>query len=153
MKPEVNHSCMAEKRERNLITVNGIAGVFLYANDPQKLAEWYTRNFGLQFNSDMSDSFFMVFNHRDESNPDLPRSTVFAIMPAKKPLGTKRGEYMINYRVDDLAGFLQQLQANGVETAAIEEHQDGPTSESTGYFSWIQDPEGNHIELYQHRLD
>jgi predicted enzyme related to lactoylglutathione lyase len=74
-------------------------------------------------------------------------------MKAKKPLGAEHGEYMINYRVDDLAGFLQQLQANGVTIAAIEEHQDGPTAESTGYFSWIQDPEGNHIELYQYRLE
>ncbi|HEY6542221.1 MAG TPA: VOC family protein, partial [Ktedonobacteraceae bacterium] len=117
-----------------------------------KLAEWYTRNFGLQFYSDMPDTPYMVFHHRDDSDHSLRRSTVFAIMQAKKPLGPERGEYMINYRVDDLAGFLQQLQANGVETAAIEEHQDGRTAESTGYFSWIQDPEGNHIELYQPRL-
>jgi predicted enzyme related to lactoylglutathione lyase len=74
-------------------------------------------------------------------------------MPAKKPLGPERGEYMINYRVDDLAGFLLQLQSNGVESATIEEHRDGRTVESIGYFSWIQDPEGNHIELYQPRLD
>jgi hypothetical protein len=26
--------------------VNGIAGVFVYANDPKKLAEWYARHFG-----------------------------------------------------------------------------------------------------------
>ena len=38
-----------------MITVNGIAGVFLYANDPQKLAEWYALNFGLQFYLDLPD--------------------------------------------------------------------------------------------------
>lgn len=135
-----------------MITVNGIAGVFLYSIDPQKLAEWYTHNFGLQFHSDSPDTPYMEFYHRDDSDHALRCSTVFAIMPAKKPLGPERGEYMINYRVDDLAGFLQQLQANGVESAAIEEHRDGRTAESTGYFSWIQDPEGNHIELYQPRL-
>jgi catechol 2,3-dioxygenase-like lactoylglutathione lyase family enzyme len=136
-----------------MITVNGIAGVFLYSNDPQKLAEWYTHNFGLEFYADLPDIPYMVFHHRDDRDHTLRRSTVFSIMPAKKPLGSERGEYMINYRVDDLAGFLQQLQANGVETAAIEEHRDGRTEESTGYFSWIQDPEGNHIELYQPRLE
>ena len=136
-----------------MITVNGIGGVFLYSNDPQKLAEWYTRNFGLQFYSDMPDTPYMVFQYRDDNDHSVERSTAFSIMKAKKPLSSERGEYMINYRVDDLAGFLQQLQANGIETAAIEEHQDGPTAESTGYFSWIQDPEGNHIELYQHRLN
>ncbi len=95
----------------------------------------------------------MEFYHRDDSDHALRRSTVFAIMPAKKPLGSERGEYLINYRVDDLAGFLQQLQTNGVEIAAIEEHRDGRTADSTGYFTWITDPEGNHIELYQPRLE
>jgi hypothetical protein len=41
--------------------VNGIAGVFLYANDPKKLAEWYTLNFGLEFQSDIADTYFMEF--------------------------------------------------------------------------------------------
>lgn len=44
-----------EKWKHIMITVNSIAGVFLYSNDPQKLAEWYTRNFGLQFYSDLPD--------------------------------------------------------------------------------------------------
>jgi len=126
-----------------MIPVNGIGGVFLYANDPHTLAEWYTRNFGLAFHSEMSDTFYMVFNDQDENDHEAHRSTVFAIMQAKKPLGPERSEYMINYRVDDLPGFLQQLQANRVETAAIEEHQ------GIGYFSWTQDSEGNRIELYQ----
>lgn len=129
-----------------MIPVDGIGGVFLYANDPRTLAAWYTRNFGLAF-SDMSDTFYMVFNDRDENDHESPPGTVFAIMQAKKPLGPERGEYMINYRVADLAGFLQQLQANGIETAAIEEQQ------GIGSFSWIQDPEGNHIELYQLQTD
>ena len=97
-----------------MITVNGIAGVFLYSNDPQKLAEWYTRNFGLHFYSDLPDTPYMVFNHRDDSDHALRRSTVFAIMPAKKPLGPERGEYMINYRVDDLAGFLLSTPSDAV---------------------------------------
>jgi predicted enzyme related to lactoylglutathione lyase len=122
-------------------------------NNPKKLAEWYTLNFGLQFYSDSPDTPYMEFRHRDDRDHAVRRSTVFAIMPAKKPLDPERGEYMINYRVDDLSGFLQQLQDNGVETAAIEEHRDGRTAECTGYFSWVQDSEGNHIELYQPRLD
>lgn len=131
-----------------MIKVNGIGGVFLYAEDPAKLAEWYAQNFGLEFNSDSPEtSSYMVFSYRDENDYSIQRSTVFAITKAKKPLGSERGEYMINYRVDDLAGFLQQLQANGIKTAAIEEYP------GIGYFSWIEDPEGNHIELYQHQLD
>ncbi|HWZ18766.1 MAG TPA: hypothetical protein VNW73_08210, partial [Ktedonobacteraceae bacterium] len=76
-------------------------------------------------------------------------STVFAIMPAKQPLASQRGEYMINYRVDDLRGFLEQLQSGGIPTGPFEEHNDGRYPGSKGLFSWITDPEGNHLELYQ----
>jgi hypothetical protein len=56
---------------------------------------------------------------------------------------------MISYRVDDLVGLLGQLQARGVTTGQIEEHNDGRYPDSEGKFSWITDPEGNHIEPYQ----
>jgi hypothetical protein len=56
---------------------------------------------------------------------------------------------MINYRVDDLVGLLEQLQAREVATSPVEEHNDGCFPDSKGKFSWITDPEGNHIELYQ----
>ena len=132
-----------------MIKVNGIGGVFLYADDPRKLAEWYTLNFGIEFYSDMPDTPYMVFHHRDDTDVSVRRSTVFAIMQAKAPLGAERREHMINYRVDDLPGFLEQLRANGVTTGAIEESHDGRYPDSVGRFSWITDPEGNQIELYQ----
>ena len=50
---------------------------------------------------------------------------------------------MINYRVADLEGLLLELRAAGVE---VEE----PTeSDPYGRFAWINDPEGNRIELWE----
>ena len=132
-----------------MIKVKGIAGVFLYANDPKKLAEWYTLQFGLEFLSDIADTYFMEFYYRDDTDISRRWSTVFAIMPARQPLSSQRGEYMINYRVDDLKGFLAQLQASGVPIGPIEEQNDGRYPGSKGLFSWLTDPEGNHLELYQ----
>ena len=132
-----------------MIKVNGIAGVFLYANDPKMLAEWYTLNFGLEFQSDIADTYFMEFYYRDDTDTSGRWSTVFAIMPAKQPLSSQRGEYMINYRVDDLKGFLAQLQASGIPIGPVKEQNDGRYPGSKGLFSWITDPEGNHLELYQ----
>jgi hypothetical protein len=71
-----------------LIKANGIAGVFLYANDPKKLTEWYTLHFGLEFLSDIADTYYMEFYNRDDSDPSRRWSTVFAIMPAKQLLGS-----------------------------------------------------------------
>jgi len=125
------------------------ADVFLYANDPKGLAEWYALNFGIEFFTEITDTYYMEFYYRDDSDPSKRWSTVFAIMPVRKALGSVRGEYMINYRVDDLRGFLEQLQSREVATGAIEEQNDGRYPGSKGLFSWITDPEGNHIELYQ----
>lgn len=132
-----------------MIKVNGIAGVFVYAQDPKRLADWYALHFGLEFLSDTTDTYFMEFYHRDDNDPTKRTSTVFAIMPARRPLGDDRREYLINYRVDDLAGFLTQMQARGVATSPVEEQNDGRFPESKGLFTWITDLEGNHIELYQ----
>ena len=49
---------------------------------------------------------------------------------------------MINYRVRDLAAFVEQLKAEGI---AIEKTEDF----DYGRFAQIRDPEGNRIELYQ----
>jgi len=132
-----------------MIKVNGIAGVFLYANDPKTLAEWYTLHFGLDFLSDIANTYYMEFYYRDDTDTSRRWSTVFAIMPAKHPLSSQRGEYMINYRVDDLKGFLEHLHSGGVLTGPFEEQNDGRYPGSKGLFSWITDPEGNHLELYQ----
>ena len=48
-----------------MIKANGIAGVFLYANDPKMLAEWYSFHFGLEFLSDIADTYYMEFYYRD----------------------------------------------------------------------------------------
>ncbi len=74
-----------------MIKANGVAGVFLYANDPKKLAEWYTLYFGLEFLSDIADTYFMEFYYRDDTDISRRWSTVFAIMPARQPLSSQRG--------------------------------------------------------------
>ena len=132
-----------------MIQVLGIAGVFLHATDPQRLAEWYARAFGLEFRSDIEHTYYLELWHRDDGDASRRWSTVFAIMPAKKPLAAERGEYMINYRVDDLIGLLAHLQALGVNTGGVEEQRDGRSPDSTGLFTRIEDPEGNQLELYQ----
>ena len=51
--------------------------------------------------------------------------------------------FMINFRVDNLIELIAALKEEGIETAGdlIEEEY--------GKFSWIVDPEGNKIELWQ----
>ena len=124
--------------------VYGIGGVFIHANDPKLLAEWYASHFGIEFGSDeKGENFWMLFYSGDDNDPAKRTSTVFAIMPAKTRLGSQRGEYTINYKVDDLQAFIEQLKASGVNHEPVEEDK------QNGSFTWITDPEGNRIELYQ----
>jgi len=126
-----------------MIRVEGIGGVFLYANDARALSEWYTHHFGLEFLFSAEEQlYYLEFIHRADADPGRRESTVFAIMPAKAPLGTERRECMINYRVPDLDGFLAQLQAAGIRVERREDY-------SYGRFAYIADPEGHPIELYQ----
>ena len=50
---------------------------------------------------------------------------------------------MVNYRVDDLAEMLQELEAASVEIVPKRENSE------FGRFAWIVDPEGNRIELWE----
>ena len=42
-----------------------------------------------------------------------------------------------------MAGMLEQLRAAGIEVLQ------GPESHENGKFAWIQDPDGNKVELWQ----
>jgi predicted enzyme related to lactoylglutathione lyase len=51
---------------------------------------------------------------------------------------------MLNFRVEDLDNFVQQLKAGGVKILKELENQEG-----VGLFASIEDPEGNRVELWQ----
>jgi predicted enzyme related to lactoylglutathione lyase len=50
---------------------------------------------------------------------------------------------MINYRVDDLDGMIEQLKTAGIELVG------GPDTDFNGKFAWIMDPDGNKVELWE----
>ncbi len=123
--------------------VTGIGGVFLKAQDPKALAQWYATNLGLI----MSDYGGATFPWSDEV-PAGTGSTTWSLFPADtKYFGAGPQTAMVNYRVDDLDAMLQQLQAAG---ATIDPKREDA---SYGRFAWANDPEGNRIELWQPLAD
>ncbi|HYN90121.1 MAG TPA: VOC family protein [Ardenticatenaceae bacterium] len=123
--------------------LDGIGGIFIYANDPDALSQWYARHFDLDFIYNEGEStYYLEFQYRDDDDPSKRKSTVFAIYPAVDELGPSRREFMLNFRVTDLDGLLEQLKAAGVRTGHIEAYE-------YGRFSWIKDPEGNRLELWE----
>ena len=123
--------------------VTGIGGVFIFANDPKLLSQWYARHFGFEFIAmDGGKTFYLELMSRNDKDPSKREMTVFAIMTAKKTLSSERSEFMVNYRVEDIEQFLQRLRKNGIEVERTEDLE-------YGRFAWIKDPEGNRIELWQ----
>lgn len=116
-----------------MVKVTGIGGVFFRTNDPKALAVWYARHLGI----DLSQSPVWM----QDAGP-----TVFAPFKQDTDYFAADKQWMLNFRVDDLAGMLVQLNAAGI-TAETRADWDGDGS--YGHFARIHDPDGNPIELWQ----
>src|SRR5678815_3415858 len=123
------------------ISVDGIGGVFIYANDAKTLSSWYAHHFGLRLETyEEGKVYGTEFKYRRLVDSSKIDATVFSITQSKVELGTERREAVINYRVRDLPAFLEQLRAEGIEIEKVEDFD-------YGLFAWIKDPEGNKICL------
>jgi predicted enzyme related to lactoylglutathione lyase len=120
--------------------ITGIGGVFLKSKgDPAALGAWYQKHLGLS----LADFGGAILRWPDDKADD-GGLTVWALAKSdSKWFSPSESSFMINYRVDDLAGMLEQLRAAGVEVLQ------GPESHENGKFAWIMDPDGNKVELWQ----
>lgn len=119
--------------------VTGIDGIFFFSDNPEGIKEWYAKHLGLEVNQWGSSFEFRNANRVDEINylqwsPFQQGSEYFS--PSKK-------EFMINYRVQNIEGLVDNLKANGVTIL------DSIESFDYGKFVHIMDGEGNKIELWE----
>jgi predicted enzyme related to lactoylglutathione lyase len=122
--------------------VQNIGGIFIFANDPDKLREWYRTRLGIDYiSNDEYNVRYTEFWYREDSESNKKRYSLFSIMKAKEPLSLER-KYMINFRVDNLDYLVAHLKELGEDVKPIEIHPEGK-------FSWLLDPEENHIELWE----
>ena len=118
--------------------VTGIGGVFLKARDPKALTAWYAQHLGLPV-GDWGTTFMW-----SDEVPPTTGMTTWSLFPADtRHFGPGPQNAMVNYRVDDLEALIEQLTAAGIEIDPKRESAD------YGHFAWLNDPEGNRIELWQ----
>ncbi len=114
--------------------ITGLGGVFYVVKDPAATRAWYRDMLGIdgEYGPQLSWS---------EETGEKPYSLIshFTDDEYIKP---GRGGFMINLRVDDLDGFVAQIEARGVEVL-------GTVDEGYGKFAWLLDPDGVKIELWQ----
>jgi glyoxylase I family protein len=114
--------------------VLGIGGFFFRAENPKRLAAWYEAHLGIS-----------PIPTRRGQKPWRQQAGPTAFAPFDKGttyLGKPSQQWMINFRVADLAAMVAQLRADGIEVEA-------PTHDPGGDFARLHDPEGNPIELWQ----
>jgi len=118
--------------------VTGIGGVFFKVKDPKAMAAWYQKTLGIR-----SKGGFTDFTWRDKDHPEEMGRTVWAMFPTNtKYFGPSSSSLMINYRVANLERMLEQLRRSDVKIVKVQDS-------NFGRFAWIEDPEGNRIELWE----
>ncbi|NQD36969.1 VOC family protein [Permianibacter sp. IMCC34836] len=116
-----------------------LGGVFLQADNPAALADWYRKHFGLGFEANGGVHFCSPAAITDIASSGYP---VFSVFPRNSEY-FKGSALMLNFVVADLRATLARLQAEGV--AVDTEIEDG----DYGKFGWLTDPAGNRLELWQ----
>ena len=119
--------------------VTGIGGIFFKSKNPKESMEWYAENLGMKVNDYGSTFESRNINQQEEINvlnwsPFDEKTDYFK--PSEK-------EFMINYRVQNMEGLVQQLKAKGVTIL------DDIETFSYGKFVHIMDAENNKIELWE----
>ncbi|MEM9738415.1 MAG: VOC family protein [Pseudomonadota bacterium] len=119
----------------------GIGGFFFHCKDVQATKDWYARVLGLEINEHGS----VLFDHAASAAAFGPGAmTVWSPFQKDDGYFAPSGEnHMVNYMVDDLSEILAHCADLGVVEAKPRE--DHPY----GSFSWIMDPDGRKIELWQ----
>jgi len=121
--------------------VTGLGGVLFKAKNPNTMYEWYEKYLGIKRGPDGSGA---LFHWRDAENPEETGLTVWSIFPQNTSyFGSGSSPFMLNFRVDNLEQLLSALRAEGVAVDPKVEEYD------YGKFAWINDPEGNRIELWE----
>lgn len=128
------------KRTVEMEAVTGIGGVFMKARDPKAMEAWYRAHLGID-----AKNGYVNFDWREKDDPERMGRTVWSLFPTNTTyFGSSTSPYMINYRVANLDRMIEQLKRGGVAVENVKDY-------SYGRFTWVTDPEGTRIELWEPR--
>ena len=119
--------------------VTGIGGIFFKCKDTAVTKAWYEKHLGLPV-----DDYGCTFWQADSVALDKKASQQWS--PFKEDSNyfePGEQEFMINYRVADLHGLINELRENDVEIAGEIQEFD------YGKFGWIIDCDGRKVELWE----
>ena len=127
------------QKENIVPKVTGIGGIFFFTENPKETREWYAKNLGFDVND-----WGSTFESRNVDKPEEVTSLQWS--PFKKGddyFSPSKKDFMINYRVQNIEGLVNQLKEKGVTVL------DEIATYDYGKFVHIMDVEGNKIELWE----
>ena len=119
--------------------VTGIGGIFFKCKDPKKMREWYKTNLGFEI-----DDYGTNFQWWECADSTKKGTTQWSPFPEQtKYFAPSTKDFMINYRVQNLAYLVSELKKGGVTIV------DTIETYNYGKFVHIMDVEGNKIDLWE----
>ena len=112
----------------------GLGGIFIKSKDKKKLSQWYRDTFDISM-EDWGTTFSIAQISKEEIQ-------VFSVFPEDSTYCHPHQSYMINWMVDDLDALKVKLRAKNIVVTDSEESE-------FGKFAWIDDCDGNKLELWQ----
>lgn len=117
--------------------VIGIGGIFIRSAEPKVLMDWYKNILDIEL--EKWGGIFPIQNIAKEEYQ------VFSIFKNDSTYFDTKQAYMLNWMVDDLDSLVESLKAKQVDIIGYEQNE-------YGKFAWINDCEGNKLELWQPSL-
>ena len=119
--------------------VTGIGGVFFKCKDPEQMKNWYRMHLGLE-----TDQWGTNFEWRQGAAPDRKGFTQWSpVAESSSFFEPSGGNFMMNYRVENLEWLIGELEKEGVTVL------DTIETFEYGKFVHILDLEGNKVELWE----
>ena len=115
--------------------ITGLGGIFYKVADPERTKAWYAEILGL------GGEYGIMFGWKGQADSD-PFSLVRPFSDATDYFEPSSSPFLINLRVDDIDGVVEDLLGKGIEIL-------GRQDEDYGRFAWILDCDGVKIELWQ----
>jgi predicted enzyme related to lactoylglutathione lyase len=118
--------------------IQGIGCIIIFANEPAKLANWYSNVLGIKTSYDEAENLY----HGVLVNLTTGARVEFGIRQSHVALASEHHAVVINYYVDDLESAIDRIRSQQV-------HVEAATVQGSGRFTHMSDPEGNVIQLWE----
>ncbi|MDM5326535.1 VOC family protein [Neobacillus sp. CF12] len=116
------------------MNVIGFGGVFWRSSNIIELRKWYKEVLGIPLDTEWNGTIFPSKEGND---------TIFSLFKEDSDYFPMEQQVMLNFQVEDMNECLKHLQKHGIPL--LKE----PEKSEFGTFTWIADPEGRRIELWE----